>query len=87
MREKRYILRHAAGMDWIIQVNQHEAVYVAPIAVNASGAMMWHLLESGSGVEELAQTLQTQFGIDAAQALRDTEDFCQHLTDSGIQIR
>lgn len=86
MKKQQYILRHAAGMDWIIEINQQEAEYVTPLSVNECGAMIWRGLEAGLGNDDLSIILQNQYGIDSKEALKAVAMFMEQLTNRGLKI-
>ena len=54
------------------------------LAVNATGAALWPLLESGSTTQELAATLTSRYGISDEQSAHDVADFLQVLRGRGL---
>ncbi len=65
-----------------------ECVLVHPesgriLALNASGAAVWELLD-GRSVAEIAQVLATAAGVDQAQALHDVSALLDELEGAGF---
>lgn len=84
MNKPRYLLRHAAGMYWIIKTDQQRQ-YIKPILTNECGALIWNGIENGSGVEELSKILQKNYGIGPEEALADIISFLNQLTGNGME--
>ncbi len=78
---KRYRLRQAAGMYWLINVEQPGIPYEKPIALNEAGAAIFRMLEKDAPIEEIAEALSRTYDIPAKSARADVEQFVGQLKD------
>jgi hypothetical protein len=83
MDKPRYILRHAAGLYWIIKTDQQKE-YSKPVITNECGAFIWKKMEDGAGVERLEVYLQECYGIGSEEALTDVRSFLDQLKKNGM---
>ena len=51
---------------------------------NESGTMLWGMIEAGGSAAELADRLQSTYGLSAEQAVADAEQFVTDLTEEGL---
>ncbi len=51
---------------------------------NESGAKLWALIQEGRGTAELAASLQSEYGLSAAQAAADAKEFLAELAGEGL---
>lgn len=79
-----YLLRHAAGIYWIIKTDQQKE-YIKPIQINHCGALIWNGIENGSGMKELSALLQKTYGVGPEEALADVNTFLAQLTGNGME--
>ncbi|MBP7174683.1 MAG: PqqD family protein [Thermoclostridium sp.] len=79
-----YLIRHAAGMYWIIKADQRKE-YIRPVATNECGAILWERIEKGSSVKELSVLLQRKYGIGPEEALADVNEFLDQLIENGME--
>lgn len=86
-REKgvSYQLRKAAGVYWLIDMDQKGVPFKKPIPVNEMGADIWRLLEQGNK-EEAAEWLCEEYEIGQEQAAHDMELFLYELRQRGIFV-
>lgn len=78
--DQKYMLRYAAGIYWLVKMNQQEAVYEAPMTMNDCGAMLWKGLMEGLTTKELSVVLQKEYGIDSKEAMTDINQFMEKLS-------
>ncbi len=85
-KQDRYRLRHAAGIYWLMDVEQPGIPYVKPVPMNEMGADIWRLHGQGLTAEEIAVQLSTAYQVPAAQAREDALTFLEQLKAQGVQI-
>ena len=73
--EHRFCMRHAAGIYWLIDMEQEGVPYKKPIPVNETGAKIWNLREMGKSRGEIAEVLAECYGISREEAGEDVEAF------------
>ncbi len=79
-----YTLRKAAGSYWLLDLAQDGKDYRRPLELNESGALLWRLICTGSGVTEAAAELSREYGIVFDEARADTISFLESLKEAGI---
>lgn len=84
--EGRYQLRHAAGLYWLIDLEQPDKSYHSPIPLNEGGAMLWRMIDSGASLEEICQRLCAESDISMEQARADATDFIQQLKNLHVDL-
>ncbi|MCD7737825.1 MAG: PqqD family protein [Lachnospiraceae bacterium] len=82
----RYLLRHAAGIYWLMDVEQPGIPYVKPVPMNEMGADIWRLHGQGLTTEEIAGQLSAAYQVPAGQARKDVLTFLEQLKAQGVQI-
>lgn len=85
-RSSEYILRHAADSIVIVPVGRAAVEFPGMLTVNATGELLWDLLESERRVDELVDALCDRFEVERCRALADTEAFLQKLRRAGALI-
>lgn len=74
-------------LDWrdidgeVVALDGRTAVY---LAVGGSGALLWRLLADSTTREDLVRALVQTYGIDAAVAAVDVEEFLARLDERGL---
>lgn len=82
--KKQYQLRYAAGIYWLICMDQRWDAYEPPRMLNACGAAIWERLQKGNTKEEIAAYLADEYEIEAERAQHDVDEFLNHLEEQGI---
>lgn len=83
--KKRYQLRYAAGLYWLLDMEQTGAAYKKPVTMNECGAYIWqNYIESASSEEEIADMLHMRYGISSGEALEDIREFLKQLQKQGV---
>lgn len=82
--KKRYQLRCAAGMYWLIDMAQTGKEYQKPIVLNECGAEIWNRYQDGEDEEQIAENLHKNYEIGPDEAVKDIREFLQQLEDQGI---
>ncbi len=84
--KKRYQLRHAAGLYWLLDMGQDGRSDKKPVILNESGARIWKLLCANASVDQIVESFQEQYGISAEQARDDVLQYIQMLREQGIEM-
>lgn len=84
-KNERYQLRHAAGMYWLLDMQQPGVPYKKPIAINEMGAQIWKLMQEEKEDEAIAKTLSASYGVSQEVILEDVKGFRKQLKDAGIE--
>lgn len=80
MKQKdNYLLRYAAGANWLIKTDQQDADYIAPLMINEVGALIWKGIGDGCDLQELSALLQSRYHIEPEVALKDVKQFLTQL--------
>ncbi len=76
---ERYQMREAAGMYWIMDMEQEPLQYKPPICINSVGAWIWENLASGLSREETVQKFALRYDIPIEEARHDCQAFFAQL--------
>lgn len=82
----RYQLRYAAGLYWLLDMEQSGAPYISPVPLNEGGAKIWSLIESGTSKAEICEQLSGMYEIPLDQAQKDVHDFIEQLRSKHIDF-
>lgn len=82
----RYQLRHAAGLYWLLDMEQEGLEFQPPISFNESGAYIWRKLEAGMKPEKIAECLSREFEIEYCEARQDVDQFLEQLHEKRIKF-
>ena len=86
-RKGRYQLRKAAGLYWLLDMEQSGAERREPVVLNESGAYIWKQYESLGSEMAVAEALSREFGISVQDGLTDIREFFQQLREQGMVLR
>ena len=86
MKGKRYQIRRAAGLYWLLDMEQDANPYREPVPLNETGAMLFNALEEGSTKGELTDMLVREYELPPDEARTDTEAFLKQLSDFGYTV-
>ena len=84
--KERYQLRMAAGMYWLLDMEQSGAEKVEPVVINESGAHIWEQYVCLRSEAAVAEALCREFGISVQEALADIRRFLRQLEEQGIVL-
>lgn len=84
-RTGRYQLRHAAGVYWLIDMEQDGVPFQKPVCINEAGALIWQLLEAGQA-DSIVDRLCEEYPISPEEAAEDAAQFRRDLEAQGISI-
>lgn len=82
----KYLLRHAAGCYWLLDMEQDGRTLCRPLPLNETGAVLWRNLEKGMDRETCAEQLVDCYGITTEQALSDIQLFLEELRRNNVTI-
>ena len=80
---KRFELRCAAGLYWLIDLKQETPGYKKPLPMNKTGAEIFMLAEEGKSNAEIAGILSDRYSSKPEDVLRDIVGFEMQLRDFG----
>ncbi len=80
----RYQLRYAAGLYWLLDMEQEGIPCKKPLAINNMGADIWRLIEKGEKPEDIAGKLSKEYQIDREVIRDDISCFLKQLEEYGI---
>ena len=83
-KQKRYQLRQAAGMYWLLDMEQSGCPYRKPVLMNAVGVRIWNRISEGWKTKQIAEELHTVYEIPCHEALADVKQFISQLQAQGI---
>ena len=78
-----YIVRKIGGKFYAVSVSQVSAGG-GMIALNETGAFIWHFLQEAHTKEELLAAMLEEFDVDEADARVDIEGFTGVLLEQGM---
>ncbi len=85
--EERYQLRKAAGLYWLLDMEQDGAKRREPVVLNESGAYIWEQYRRLGSETSVAEALSREFGISVQEGLADIRSFFQQLREQGLVLR
>lgn len=82
----RYQLRYAAGVYWLVNIEQPGGSYISPVPLNEGGAKIWSMLENGTSMTDICEQLSGEYDIPPEQAREDVRDFITQLHSKRIDF-
>lgn len=87
MEEKNhYQLRYAAGVYWLLDMEQTGKEYKRPIVMNGCGAYIWQNYIERVPEDRIADLLHERYGISREEALADINQFIEELKEQGVFV-
>ena len=83
---RKYQLRYAAGLYWLIDMEQSGASYTSPVPLNEGGAEIWRMLDSGMSEAEICARLCEEYELSEEQARQDLNDFITQLQSQKVDF-
>ncbi len=81
---QKYTLRYAAGIYWLIEIDQRKPNYVQPLPMNETGALIWKWMKAGYTPKDITKMLHNQYKITCEEANKDVRGFLEQLSIMGI---
>lgn len=78
-----YQIRKAAGLYWILKMNQSGQPYEEPIPVNEVGADIFLGMEAGKEPGEIAEELSRKYHGPKEEIEKDVLEFMKQLRERG----
>ncbi|MCD7717009.1 MAG: PqqD family protein [Lachnospiraceae bacterium] len=82
----RYQLRRAAGVCWLLDMEQPGIPYVKPVSMNEMGADIWELYAQGFTAEKIAEQLGRTYDVPVGQVKEDVYAFLEGLKAQGVVL-
>ena len=79
-----FSIKQVADSFVIVPVGERIVDFSAMITINDTGAFLWEKLQNDITVEELAQSLASEYDIDADTALEDVKEFTDALLSKKV---
>lgn len=83
----RYQLRKAAGLYWLLDMEQSGIERREQITLNESGAYIWEQYERLRSETAVAEALNREFGISVQEGLADIRQFFRQLKEQGLDLQ
>lgn len=83
----RYQLRKAAGLYWLLDMEQDGSGKREPAVLNESGAYIWEQYRRLQSESAVAAALNREFGISEQEGLADIRQFFQQLREQGFLLQ
>lgn len=80
----RYQLRYAAGMYWLLDMEQDAGNYKRPMSMNEMGAEIWRLMQKNHSIDEIAVMLSKEYDADVTEIKEDIIQFHKQLNAYGV---
>ncbi len=84
VRSESVVARVVAGETLIVPVRAKVGDLASIYSFNATGTLIWKLLQSPKTVEQLAAAIAQEYEVDPAQAERDVTDFVNEMKAVGL---
>lgn len=84
-RAGRYQLRAAAGMYWLLDMEQEGVPFRKPILINRMGALIWTMIQSGQE-DQIVSRLCGEYQVSEEKVMQDVDRFREELRRLGIAI-
>lgn len=81
----RYQLRHAAGLYWLIDMEQSGVPFRKPVLLNEMGAVIWTMLQEGRE-DQIADRLSGEYQVSRELVEEDVRQFRECLREQGIFV-
>jgi hypothetical protein len=86
-RQDGVVLRHVAGEHMLVPTVAREVDLDSLFLLNATGVLVWELLEGACSVRALAGEIARRFGVPEATASADAAAFLAGLVERKLVVR
>jgi hypothetical protein len=83
-RASDVVQRTVAGEAFLVPVRGRLADLQELFVLNEVGSWIWERLDGRTSQEAITESLTAEFGVEAAQARRDLEEFLEQLVSAGL---
>lgn len=84
VRSQSVVARVVAGETLIVPIRSNVGDLASIYSFNATGSLIWNLLASPKTLDELAETVRSEYNVQALQAERDVTMFVSELEAVGL---
>lgn len=77
--KNKYQLRYAAGIYWLLDMEQAGVPYKKPLPLNETGAGVYKMLEAGMDKDEIAEKMSRQYDVPIEEMKQDIQFFFKQL--------
>lgn len=81
---KEFILREIAGEYILVPVGKTALTFNGLVTVNEVGALIWGMLEKGSDVSTIVNSILDEYDVDEQTATADVLEFISYLKSNNI---
>lgn len=81
-----YSLRKAAGIYWLLDMNQIGISYKRPLSINEVGAQIWDLLEKEYTLSAICREIAAGYDAEEEEIQKDVLEFVNQLKAYGVNI-
>ncbi|MCH5332538.1 MAG: PqqD family protein [Agathobacter sp.] len=82
----RYRLRRAAGLCWLLDMQQSGAKSAGVVSLNETGAFIWEQYMRLQSEEAVAEAVSACFSIPREESLEDVRQFLAQLKRQGLEL-
>ena len=82
-RSTNFVLSEVAGTKVLVPIGEAAITFPGMVTMNATGTLIWELLEQEQTVDTLAAALAERYAVDQAAAKADVEAFVGKLIPIG----
>ena len=75
-----YVIRKAAGANWLICTTQDEERYISPVIINESAAYIIEQLKSGMSIEEISAGIAHESRISVKVIEADIKELIKNIS-------
>lgn len=81
-----YQLRYAAGLYWLLDMEQEGYPYHPPVPLNETGAELFRMFADGKTEEEAVFFFCREYDVSREEAREDIQQFLSQLARQGVRI-
>ncbi len=82
--DTKYQIRKAAGIYWLIDIEQEGVPYRRPIPLNKMGADIWQCLAQGENPKMIAEKLSKEYDMEQEAMQKDISCFIKQLKEQDV---
>lgn len=79
-----YDLRQSSGINIVVKKSDNGTGEATRFAINESGAVLWLALKDGADMDKLLSAIQSEYSVEADEAVGDIEDFLDMLRAENV---
>lgn len=83
-RSRSVVSRVVGGETLIVPVRGKVGDLVSIYSFNATGTLIWKLLDSPASLDQLTAAVEREFEVEAATARQDVVQFLQEMSAAGL---